>query len=62
MKNIKDINKKIVKIVKAGLMLIVICVNCVILVNGNDAVVKEKDACNFEYVEMIQNAASFDLR
>lgn len=43
-------------------MLIVICVNCVIFINGNDVVVKEKDACNFEYVEMIQNAASFNLR
>lgn len=62
MKNIKDINKKIVKIVKVGLMMIVICVNCVIFINGNDAVVREKDACNFEYVEMIQNAAGFNLR
>lgn len=62
MKNIKDINKKIVKMVKIGLMMIVICVNCVIFINGNDVVVKEKDACNFEYVEMIQNAASFNLR
>lgn len=43
-------------------MMIVICVNCVIIVNGNDAVVREKDACNFEYVEMIQNAAGFNLR
>ncbi|MGL4453501.1 MAG: hypothetical protein ACRCTZ_20270 [Sarcina sp.] len=56
-------NKKIVKIVKIGLLLVVICVGVIIVLHANGSIsAHETNACTFQFVDMVQNAAEFTLK
>lgn len=61
---LKGLNKKIVKIVKMGMLLIIICVNCIIIVNSNDGQIYAKDttAAEFRLEDSIINATNFKLK
>lgn len=61
---LKGLNKKIVKIVKLGMLLVVICVNCVIIVNKNDGQIYAKDttAAEFRLEDNIVNTTNFKLK
>lgn len=58
LKMLKGLNKKIVKVIKMGMLLIVICVNCVIIINKNDGRIYTKDttAAEFRLEDNIINA------
>lgn len=61
---LKGLNKKIVKVIKMGMLLIVICVNCVIIINRNDSQILTKDtnAAEFRLEDSIINATNFKLK
>lgn len=61
---LKGLNKKIVKVIKMGMLLIVICVNCVIIINKNDGQILTKDtnAAEFKLEDSIINATNFNLK
>lgn len=61
---IKGLNKKIVKVIKMGMLLIVICINCVIIVNKNDGQIYTKDttAAEFRLEDSVVNAINFKLK
>lgn len=61
---LKELNKKIVKVIKMGMLLIVICINCVIIINKNYGRVYTKDttAAEFRLEDNIINATNFKLK
>lgn len=61
---LKGLNKNIVKIIKMGMLLIVVCVNCIIVVNKNDGQIYTKDttAAEFRLEDNIINATNFKLK
>lgn len=61
---LKGLNKKIVKVIKMGMLLIVICINCVIIINKNDGRVYTKDttAAEFRLEDNIITATNFKLK
>lgn len=58
---LNGLNKKIVKIVKLGMLLVVICVNCVIIVNKNDSQIYAKDTTAAEF-RLEDNVTNFKLK
>lgn len=61
---LKGLNKKILKVIKMGMLLIVICINCVIIINKNDGefYVKDTTAAEFKLKDNIINATNFKLK
>lgn len=61
---LKGLNKKIVRVIKMGMLLIVICVNCVIIINKNDGQIYTRDttAAEFRLEDNVINATNFKLK
>lgn len=60
---LNKLNKKIVKIVRTGLLIIIICVNCIIVINRNDvSYADEVNAAEFKIEDNIIHATNFKLK
>lgn len=61
---LRGLNKKIVKVIRMGMLLIVICINCVIIINKNNGEFYAKDttAAEFKLEDNIINATNFKLK
>lgn len=60
---LNKLNKKIVKIIRTGLLILIICVNCVIIINKNDvSYADEVNAAEFKIEDNIIHASTFNFK
>lgn len=59
---LKILNNKIIKVIKMGMLLIIICVNCVIILNDGNIYTKDTNATEFKLEDSVINATNFKLK
>lgn len=59
---LNKLNKKIVKIIRTGLLIIIICINCIIVINTDVSYADEVNAAEFKIEDNIIHATNFKLK
>lgn len=59
---LRNINKKIVKIIKVGLTIIIICIGFIITINNGYVYAKDINAAEFKLQENVIDASEFKLQ